>query len=182
MAQKATIFKAEVNLANMDQDIYLDQNLTIAQHPSETLQRMMLRIVAWALHANEQLTFTKGLCEEDEPELWQKNYSDEIELWIDLGTPDEKRIKKASVRGKQAVLFTYGQNVANAWWKQHESVARKYNNLTVNFVSDETMEQLAALAQRTMQLQFSISDGDVWLSSGEESIQLDISCWQEAAQ
>ena len=182
MAQKATIFKADVNLANMDQDIYLDQNLTIAQHPSETLQRMMLRIVAWALHANEQLTFTKGLCEEDEPELWQKNYSDEIELWIDLGTPDEKRLKKASVRGNQAVLFTYGQNVANAWWKQHESVARKYNNLTVNFVSDETMEQLAALAQRTMQLQFSISDGDVWLSSGEESIQLDISCWQEAAQ
>ena len=85
MAQKATIFKAEVNLANMDKDIYLDQNLTVAQHPSETLQRMMLRIVAWALNANERLIFSKGLSDEDEPDLWQKNYSDEIELWIDLG-------------------------------------------------------------------------------------------------
>ncbi|MGB0833736.1 MAG: YaeQ family protein [Psychrobium sp.] len=182
MAQKATIYKADVNLANMDQDIYLDQNLTIAQHPSETLQRMMLRIVAWALNANEQLTFTKGLCEEDEPELWQKNYSDEIELWIDLGTPDEKRLKKASVRSKQAILFTYSSNSANEWWKQHQNIARKYSNLAVYFVSDDTMGQLAAIAQRTMQLQFSISDGDVWLSCGDSSIQLDITCWQEAAE
>lgn len=178
MAQKATIYKAEVNLANMDEDIYLDQNLTIAQHPSETLQRMMLRIVAWALHANERLTFTKGLCDEDEPELWQKNYSDEIEVWIDLGTPDEKRLKKASVRSKNAVLFTYGSNSAKAWWKQHESIANKFNNLAVHFVSDDTMEALANLASRTMQLQFSISDGDVWLSAGEQSIQLDIECWK----
>lgn len=178
MAQKATIYKAEVNLANMDEDIYLDQNLTVAQHPSETLQRMMLRIVAWALHANERLTFTKGLCDEDEPELWQKSYSDEIELWIDLGTPDEKRLKKASVRSKQAVLFAYGNNSAKAWWKQQESTANKFSNLTVNFVSDDTMEALADLASRTMQLQFSISDGDIWLSSGEQSFQLDIECWK----
>jgi len=180
MAQKATIYKAEVNLANMDKDIYLDQNLTIAQHPSETLQRMMLRIVAWALYANEHLTFTKGLCDEDEPELWHKNYSDEIELWIDLGTPDEKRLKKASVRAKQAVLFSYGNNSAKEWWKQHAAKASKFENLTVNFISDDTMEALAGLASRTMQLQFSISDGDIWLSSGEQSIQLELECWQEA--
>jgi uncharacterized protein YaeQ len=180
MAQKATIYKAEVNLANMDKDIYLDQNLTIAQHPSETLQRMMLRIVAWALHANERLTFTKGLSDEDEPELWQKSYSDEIEVWIDLGTPDEKRVKKGSVRAKQSVIFSYGNNSAKEWWKQQTTKASKFENLTVYFVSDDTMEALANLASRTMQLQFSISDGDIWLSCGEESIQLDIECWQEA--
>jgi uncharacterized protein YaeQ len=180
MAQKATIYKAEVNLANMDKDIYLDHNLTIAQHPSETLQRMMLRIVAWALHANERLTFTKGLSDEDEPELWQKNYSDEIEVWIDLGTPDEKRVKKGSVRAKQSVIFSYGNNSAKEWWKQQITKASKFDNLTVYFVSDETMEALAHLASRTMQLQFSISEGDVWLSCEEESIQLDIECWQEA--
>lgn len=181
MAQKATIYKADVNVANMDSDLYLDQSLTIAQHPSETLQRMMLRIVAWAMHANEQLTFTKGLCDEDEPELWQVNYSDEIEVWIDLGLPDEKRLKKASVRAQQAILFAYGENAASQWWTQQKSTAQKYNNLSIYRVSDETMAALADLVTRTMQLQFSISDGQVWLSCGEQSLLLDIETWQEAS-
>lgn len=180
MAQKATIYKAEVNLANMDQDLYLDQNLTIAQHPSETLQRMMLRIVAWALNANERLIFSKGLSDEDEPDLWQKSYSDEIELWIDLGTPDEKRLKKGSVRAQKSVLFSYGNNSAKAWWKQHESIAKKFDNLSVYFVNDDMMEALAQMANRTMQLQFSISDGEIWLTSGDESMLLEMECWKEA--
>jgi len=182
MAQKATIYKAEVNLANMDKDIYLDQNLTIAQHPSETVQRMMLRIVAWALNADERLIFSKGLSDEDEPDLWQKSYSDEIELWIDLGTPDEKRIKKGSVRAKQSVIFSYGTNSAKDWWKQNASAANKFDNLSVYFVNDDMMEALSELASRTMQLQFSISDGDIWLTSGDNSVQLEIECWKEVQQ
>jgi len=180
MALKATIYKADVNIANMDLGIYLDQSLTIAQHPSETLQRMMLRVVAWAMYANERLTFTKGLCDEDEPDLWQKNYSDEIELWIDLGLPDEKRIKKASVRAQQAALFTYGENAAEQWWKQQRSTVGKFSNLAVYRFSDETMSALADLVTRTMQLQFSISDGEIWLSCGEQSILLEIEVLQEA--
>ncbi len=180
MAQKATIYKADINLANMDLGVYLDQSLTIAQHPSETLQRMMLRIVAWAMHGNEQLNFTKGLCDEDEPELWQVNYSDEIELWIDLGLPDEKRLKKASVRAQHAVLFAYGENAAAQWWSQQQTTAQKYNNLTIYMVSDATMAALADLATRTMQLQFSISDGEIWLSCGEQSVLLEISTLQES--
>ncbi|MDP2562707.1 YaeQ family protein [Psychrobium sp. 1_MG-2023] len=178
MAQKATIYKADVNIANMDHGIYLDQNLTIAQHPSETIQRMMLRIVAWAMYANERLVFTRGLCEEDEPELWQKNFSDDIELWIDLGLPDEKRLKKASVRAQKAVLFTYGSNAAREWWKQHQSIGKKFSNLTIHFVDDAMMEALADLVSRTMQLQFSISDGQIWLSCQEQSILLEVDTWQ----
>lgn len=180
MAQKATIYKADINLANMDLGVYLDQSLTVAQHPSETLQRMMLRIVAWAMHANEQLNFTKGLCDEDEPELWQVNYSDEIELWIDLGLPDEKRLKKASVRAQQAVLFAYGENAAAQWWNQQKTVAQKFSNLTIYMVSDATMAALADLVTRTMQLQFSISDGEIWLSCGEQSLLLEVSTLQES--
>ncbi|NRA62188.1 MAG: YaeQ family protein [Psychrobium sp.] len=178
MAQKATIFKADVNIANMDTDLYLDQSLTIAQHPSETVQRMMLRIVAWAMFANERLSFCKGISDEDEPDLWQKNYHDDIDLWIDLGLPDEKRLKKGCVRAKEAVLFTYGRNAANIWWKNQQSNARKYKNLTVYFVSDDTMEALSDLVTRTMHLQFSISDGEIWLSSQEQSILLEIEMWQ----
>jgi len=180
MAQKATIYKADINLANMDLGIYLDQSLTVAQHPSETLQRMMLRIVAWAMHANERLAFSKGLCDEDEPALWQVSYSDEIEMWIDLGLPDEKRIKKGSVRGQQAVILAYGENAATQWWNQQQSTANKYSNLSVYMVSDETMTALADLVTRTMQLQFSISDGEIWLNCGEQSLLLDIATWKES--
>jgi len=178
MAQKATIYKASVNVADMDREVYLDQSLTIALHPSETLQRMMLRVVAWAVNANERLTFTKGLCDEDEPDLWQVNYSDEIELWVDLGTPDEKRIKKASVRGKQAVIYTYGENSAKNWWKQQKSTAAKYKNLSVYFLSDESMTALANAAERTMNLQFTIQGGEIWLNTEQETIALTFQAWQ----
>ncbi|NRA71192.1 MAG: YaeQ family protein [Gammaproteobacteria bacterium] len=180
MALKATIFKATVNVADMDREVYIDQSLTIAQHPSETLQRMMLRIVAWAVNANEQLTFTKGLCDEDQPDLWQVNYSDIIELWVDLGTPDEKRIKKGSVRAQQSIIYTYGENAAKNWWKQQQSTARKYKNLSVFFLSDESMNALADAATRTMNLQFTIQGGEIWLNTDNETIELKFEVWQEA--
>lgn len=178
MAQKATIYKANINVADMDREVYLDQSLTIAQHPSETLQRMMLRVVAWAVNANERLTFTKGLCDEDEPDLWQVNYSEEIELWIDLGMPDAKRIKKASVRAKQAIIYTYGDNAAKIWWKQQQSVARKYKNLAVYFIDDDSMAALANAATRTMNLQFTIQGGEIWLNTDAETIELKLVAWQ----
>lgn len=177
MAQKATIYKANVNVADMDREVYIDQSLTIAQHPSETLQRMMLRVVAWAVNANEQLSFTKGLCDEDEPDLWQVNYSEEIELWIDLGLPDEKRIKKASVRAKQAIIYAYGENAAKAWWKQQESTVSKYKNLSVCFLDDQSMAALANAATRTMNLQFTIQGGEIWLNTDRETITLKFELW-----
>ncbi|NRA84971.1 MAG: YaeQ family protein [Gammaproteobacteria bacterium] len=178
MATKATIFKANINVADMDREVYLDKNLTVAQHPSETVQRMMLRIVAWALNANDQLGFTKGLSDEDQPDLWQVSYSDEIELWVDLGTPDEKRIKKGSVRGKKSVIYTYGENSARNWWKQQQSNARKFKNLEVYFIDDQSMTALADAATRTMNLQFTIQGGEVWLNTDNETIELNIEAWQ----
>jgi uncharacterized protein YaeQ len=178
MAQKATIYKANVNVADMDREVYLDQSLTIAQHPSETLQRMMLRVIAWAVNADEQLTFTKGLCDEDEPDLWQVNYSEEIELWVDLGLPDEKRIKKASVRAQQAIIYAYGENAAKSWWKQQQPVARKYKNLRVYFIDDETMTALANAATRTMNLQFTIQGGEIWINTDVDTIALKFETWQ----
>ncbi|MCG7496515.1 YaeQ family protein [Vibrio sp. Of7-15] len=179
MALKATIYKTSINIADMDREVYLDQNLTIAQHPSETLQRMMLRIMAWALNAHEQLTFTKGLCDEDEPELWIKNYSDEIELWVELGLPDEKRLKKSSIKGQKVALYTYNKNAAEVWWKQNASVAAQYKNLSVFFVDDESMAALANAASRTMKLQVTIQDGQIWLNTEAESLLVNVETWQQ---
>lgn len=105
MALKATIFKAEISISDMDRHYYQEHPLTIAQHPSETNERMMVRLLAFALNADERLEFTKGLSADDEPELWNKNYSDEIELWIELGQPDEKRIRKACGRSRQVIIY-----------------------------------------------------------------------------
>ena len=95
MALKATIYKATVNVADLDRNQFLDASLTLARHPSETQERMMLRLLAWLKYADERLQFTRGLCADDEPEAWLRNDHLGIDLWIELGLPDERRIKKA---------------------------------------------------------------------------------------
>jgi hypothetical protein len=121
MALKATIYKAAVNIADMDRNFFQDCNLTLARHPSETEQRMMLRLLAWICHADERLMFTKGLSADDEPEIWLHNYHNGIDLWIELGLPDEKRLKKACNQASLVILYTYGDRAASVWWQQIKS-------------------------------------------------------------
>lgn len=177
MALKSTVYKASVNLADMDRSVYLDQSLTLAQHPSETDERMMLRILAWSLNAEEGLEFTKGLCVDDEPEIWKKNYSDEIELWIELGCPDEKWLRKASARSKTVILYTYGDNAAPIWWQQNKSKLSRFENLQVWNISDAVITQLAQMTERTMQIQVTIQDGTAWFTCGEQSAEVRPERW-----
>ena len=117
MALKATIYKADLQLADMDRHVYGDHALTLARHPSETDERMMARVLAYALHAEEGIAFTKGLFDVDEPEVWVKNLAGEITLWIDLGQPDETRIRRACSRAGRVVVLCYSSS-CEIWWKQ----------------------------------------------------------------
>ena len=173
MALKATIFKAQISLSDMDRNLYQDYSLTLARHPSETDERMMIRLAAFAWHAAERLEFTKGLSADDEPELWRKNYSDEIELWIELGQPDEKRLKKACNRSRQVVLYLYGGRGTSVWWKQNQGKLGLHDNLTVIELSDSQTLPLTAMVERTMQLTCTISDGQLWVSNGTLEVTLD---------
>ncbi|GAA4898743.1 YaeQ family protein [Ferrimonas pelagia] len=173
MALKATVFKARIQLSDMDRHVYTEKNMTIARHPSETDMRMMLRVLAWGLYADDRLEFTRGLCEDDEPELWQKSFSDEIELWIDLGMPDETRLKKACGRAKQVVVLAYGDRSVPIWWEKNQGKFSRFDNLSVVFVGEEGAEALAAMAARTMDLSINISDGEVAISSNEGYVQLE---------
>lgn len=172
MALKAIIYKANIQLSNMDQDHYGQYPLTIACHPSETEERMMVRVLAFAMHADERLTFTQGLCEDEEPELWQKNLTDDIELWIDLGQADETRIKKACSRSKQVVLYTYQPRSAEVWWDKIKNKLARYDNLTVISLANGDSESLADLCERTMQLNVMIQDGEIWVSSDSKTVSL----------
>jgi len=169
MAQKSTIYKAALNISDMDRGYYHDHNLTIALHPSETEERMMVRLVAFALFADEYLAFTRGISTDDEPDLWQKSLSDEIELWIDLGAPDEKRVRKACGRSKKTVIILYHDRHM-VWWQQHQHQLTRFENLDILQFEDNVAADLLSLCQRSMQLQVTIQDGDLWISNGEHTV------------
>jgi len=172
MALSATVFKAELNIANMDTHYYHSHNLVLARHPSETDERMMIRLLAFALNANEALQFTKGLSTDDEPELWQKSLSDEIELWIELGQPDEKRIRKACGRSKQVIVYCYGGRGAEIWWDQNAKHLNRFSNLRIINLPKEATESLGSMSKRTMQLNISMQDGEVSFSDNEQNVDL----------
>ncbi len=172
MAQKATIFKAEISISDMDRHYYQDHNLTIARHPSETDERMMLRIVAFIQNAHELLSFTKGLSEDEEPDLWQKNYSDEIELWIELGQPSEQRIKKGCNQSHKMMIYSYADSSFEPWWKKESSKLSQRKNLSVVTLPEAHAEELSAMTQRNMQIQVTVQDGQMWLNINNVNIEI----------
>jgi len=174
MALKSTIFKVELQIADMDRHYYQTHALTIAQHPSETDERMMMRILAFALHAHEALTFGNGLSTDDEPDLWQKDLSGAIECWIDVGLPDEKLVRRACGRANQVFIYSYGGRGADMWWEQCRGKLKRANNLTVINIPLETSRALAKLAQRNMQLHCTIQDEQICLSDKQDTVQVEL--------
>lgn len=172
MALKATIFKADLQVADMDRHYYGDHALTLARHPSETDERMMVRLLCFALHAHEALGFGKGLSSEDEPDLWQKDLTGAVSLWIEVGQPDEKRILKACGRAGRVAVYSYG-SASHVWWNQAGPRLERARNLTVINLPSASTQELALLAQRSMQLQCTVQDGQVWLGDGKRSVQLE---------
>jgi uncharacterized protein YaeQ len=176
MALKATIYKAQINLADMDRHVYADIGVTIARHPSETDERMMVRVLAlalgWPADTNEgTLELAKDMWEPDEPALWHKNYSDEILHWVEVGQPDDKRLMKAAGRARRVSLWAF-QSSTPIWWDGIANKLTRAQNLTVWQLPSEQTQALAAFAQRSMQLQVSVQDGTVWVSDGTTSVEV----------
>ncbi|MBE0486516.1 YaeQ family protein [Marinobacter sp.] len=172
MALKATIFKATLHIADMDRHYYADHHLTIARHPSENDERMMIRLLAFALNASDSLEFTKGLSSDDEPELWEKSLTDDIELWIELGLPDEDRVRKACNRSQQVILYTYGGRAVPVWWDKHNNKLERFGNLTIVDLPAESTAALARLVERSMTFQVSIQDGEVTFSNEADLVSI----------
>lgn len=131
MALKATVVRAELQLSDMDRHHYAHYPLTLAQHPSETEERLMVRLLAFALHADERLEFGRGLSTDEDPDLWQRDYGGEVERWIELGQPDESRIRKACGRSRQVTVVNYGGRAAGLWWEKNAGALARHGNLTV---------------------------------------------------
>ncbi len=178
MAQKATIFKTELQIADMDRNHYQNYPLTVARHPSETDTRMMVRLLAFALNASDRLKFCKGISTDDEPDIWEKSLSDDITLWLDLGQPDEKRLRKACGRAEKVIVYTYQQRSAELWWKQLEENVQRFDNLSVFSINENASKSLAQLVNRNMHLQYTIQDGECWLTDGDTSVLVRLHQWK----
>ena len=176
MALKATIHKAQLQIADMDRHVYGDHSLTIARHPSETDERMMIRMLAYALNVpaddlRGRLEFSKGLSDVDEPELWQLDLTGDVVHWIDLGQPDDRRLMKAHGRSERVSVYSYASST-DVWWRGLEGKLTRTPKLTVWQVPAEQSQALAALAERSMQLQISIQDGSVYVSTASASVEI----------
>ncbi|MDI5891966.1 YaeQ family protein [Halomonas rhizosphaerae] len=172
MALKATIHKVQLQIADMDRHYYADHALTVARHPSETDERMMVRLLAFALNADEALAFGRGVSTTDEPDLWRQDLTGTIDQWIQLGQPDEKAIRRACGRARQVIIYTYSGNGAAIWWEQIAGKLATLDNLTVVDIDPASVQALAALATKGMTLSAIMQDGGVWLTSPDNSVEV----------
>tara|TARA_R110002020_G_scaffold29585_7_gene93383 strand:+ start:8330 stop:8950 length:621 start_codon:yes stop_codon:yes gene_type:complete len=181
MAQKATIYKVELSVSDMDRHYYDTHQLTVAKHPSETDERLMVRILAFALNAHEHLEMTKGLSTDDEPDIWQKSLSGELELWVALGLPSEKLMRQSCGKADKVIVYPYGGRTAEMWWDKIKNSTARFENLQVTNFSEKDTAELAKLASRAMKLQVNIQDGEVMVSVGDSIVYVTPSKWKSAA-
>ncbi|MEE4108155.1 MAG: YaeQ family protein [Halieaceae bacterium] len=172
MALKSTVFKVRLNVSDLDRNVYDDYSLSLARHPSETDARMMLRLAVFALHADAQLVFGRGISTDDEPDLWRRDLTGEIEQWIELGTPDPDRLRKACGRSREVLLYAYGERALAVWHQKHADALQRFSNLSLYGVSDEELDALGALASPGMELQCSIASGELWITDGRLSLEV----------
>ena len=169
MALKSTIFKVELSIADVERGYYRDHSLRIARHPSETDERMMVRLLAFALHADEALEFGRGLSAEDEPDLWQRDLTGAIERWIDVGLPDEREVRKACGRARHVDVIAYGGRAVDLWWESARGKLEDQKRLAVRELPPDASQALAALAARKMRLQVTIHDGHISITDHDAS-------------
>ena len=172
MARKANIFKAELSLADIDRNVYETFSLTIAQHPSENDERMMVRLFAYLLFADAHLEFGRGLSTDDEPDLWQKDLTGAIDLWISVGQLDVRWLRKAAGRARRVVVLSYGDRAVDVWWEQNRTALSALKNLTVLRLSGADAATLATLVDRSMSLQCTIQEGEALIAHDHGSVRV----------
>jgi uncharacterized protein YaeQ len=181
MASNAAIFKATARISDMDHPHYQDHALTLARHPSETAEHMMVRLLAFVLHAQEALSFGRGLSTEEEPALWHKDLTGAIDLWIEVGQREEKAIRQACGRAKQVCIYTYGGRGADQWWEKNLATLERLNNLAVMNLPLDGSRAWATLAQPSLQLQCPIQEGQIWMADEENTAHIELTILKPAS-
>jgi uncharacterized protein YaeQ len=165
MALKATVYKAQIAVANLNLHHYSDYSLTLAKHPSETDLRFLIRVLTFGLLSQEDLQFTKGLSTDAEPDMWKINHDGSIEHWVELGLPDERRIRQICGKAHNVSIFTYHGKQAEQWF---ETIARKldrFDHLSIIHFNFEDPQILEKFVNKGMKLSLTIEDNEIWLAT-----------------
>lgn len=170
MSARFTVLKARLAIADIDRGYYADHALTLARHPSETDERVMVRLFAFMRHASEHLALANGLTHEEEPDLWAKNLAGEVDLWIEVGLPDSKRIRKVNARAREVVIYSYGGRAAQVWWDAQHDKLQPLSRVSVFELPYEATQRLLPMVQRTMALSFTVQEGQMWVADGRDSV------------
>jgi uncharacterized protein YaeQ len=186
MAIKSTIFKADLSIADIDHGYYADHSMTLARHPSETDERMMIRLVALALQAYKlpevcnndgTLSFGAGLSDPDEPDLWLRDFTGAVRLWVEVGQPEERPMAKACGKSDEVMVYCY-HHAAHVWFKGVEGKISRLDKLSVFYIDSEQSRAAASLAARSMQLQATIQEGSLLLGNGKDTVQIEPIKWK----
>ncbi|MFO7746988.1 MAG: YaeQ family protein [Orrella sp.] len=181
MALGATIYKTELHVADSDRHYYGSHSLTVARHPSETAERMMVRLVAFALNAHEELAFTRGISTADEPDIWLKDLTGAIELWIEVGQPTETRILKACGRANQVIVYCHNDYASQLWWDAITKKLTRAKNLRVVFLPAEGIRELANDVKRNMVLHVNVQEQELFISNDNRQVSLTPEVWRESS-
>ncbi|MDO6384914.1 YaeQ family protein [Uliginosibacterium sp. 31-12] len=173
MALRSTVFKAEVGISDLDRHYYAAHNLILARHPSETDERMMVRVLAFIYNASESLEFGRGISTDDEPALWERDLTGAVQHWIEVGQPDERLVRRACGRADKVSVYAYGRGVEQ-WWQQNAAAFGKQEKLTVWLVDSRQSQALAALAERGMQLQCTLQDGNAMVAADADTLDIEL--------
>lgn len=170
MSSRFTVLKARLGIADIDRGYYADHSLTLARHPSETDERVMVRLFAFMRHASDRLALASGLTDEAEPDLWAKDRTGEVDLWVEVGLPDSKRIRKVSARARQVVIYSYGGRGAKAWWDAQHDKLQSLSNVSVFELPSDVTQALVPMVQRTMELNCTVQEGQMWIADSRGSV------------
>jgi len=174
MALKPTIHKVSLNLVDMNRDIYTSEKLTVALHPSETVTRMMVRILTYALNYDQDLEFTKGLSTADEPDLWIVRPDNSVSRWIEVGQASPERMRKGVSRAEQVVLYAYGSEV-DIWWAKNGDALKALPKTQVFRFDSDQVSQLEALCDRTVELTITLSENQIFVAAGDNQVEVEVS-------
>jgi len=170
MALRATIYKVDMQVSDLDRQVFETVSVPLARHPSETEERLMVRLLAYALHLGPGLAFGRGISSEDEATVWQHDLTGRLLSWIEVGLPDERVLRRACGKADSVLLYCYGGRTAAQWWGQNADALERLSNLTVIDLPQDATLELAALAQRNLQVQVTVQDGEIWISIGDRTL------------
>lgn len=179
MALGATIYKIELHIADTGRHYYGSHTLTVARHPSETTDRLMVRLLAFALHATERLVFTKGISDANEPDIWSTDLTGLIDLWVEVGQPTDTRLMKACSRAQQVVVYCFGGHASEVWWSGMRKKVERVKNLKIVNLPAKAISVLAEDVQRNMVLHVNIQENELFVPVGNNQIAITPTVWRE---